>query len=137
MEHLESENGETVDGPGWGLSVDARRRLDSDGLELIEEIGVDELDHVSTLLIGGVDSALDGESLDGVDERVADNVLEMPLNSVDPVLAVEEMFELKTAIGVDHRSIDIVRLMIVVDSLIEYRPIEISFLHEKNEKINR
>ena len=50
-----------------------------------DKVFVNVLDHIRTILIRLIDAALDGQGLDGVDLRVADNVLQVPLYCVYPI----------------------------------------------------
>ena len=56
--------------------------------ELGYELVVDLLHHVGTVLVGLVDAALQRHGLHGVDRGQADDILQVSLHRVDPVLGI-------------------------------------------------
>ncbi len=112
---LEGQNGQTVHGPGGRLGVDGGVGLHGNVAVERTEIRVDGLDQVGALLIAGIDAALEGQSLHGIDVGVADDVLQMPLHGVNPVLQVEVVLNGTLFEGVLYRRVHIVGDVIVLD----------------------
>jgi hypothetical protein len=117
--YLEGQDGEPVDGPGGRFRVHAGIGFWRNLLELLQVIRVDVFHHIGAVLVGLVDSALNGKRLDRVYLRVADNVLEMPLNCVDPVLYIKNALYGRRLVWIVDRSINIVVNMIIGYATVE------------------
>ncbi len=125
---LERQDREAVDGPGGGLGVDAGVGLRGHLAVFLQHIGVDVLHHVGTDLIRLVDPAFEGQRRNGIDLRIADDILQVPLHGVDPALLVEQEVDAAVRIGVVHGVVHIVETVIVVDHLTE-NPVRIFGKH--------
>jgi hypothetical protein len=88
---FEGENRETVYRPGWTLGIESSILLGLYGRKLIEEKGIDLLDSIRTLLIPVVNLSFNFESFYGIDMGIADNIFEIPLDVIYPVLFEKEI----------------------------------------------
>ena len=88
-------------------------------MELLPEIAVNTLYQVRTILIATVNAALQSQSLNGVDVRIADYILVMPLNGVNPAFQIKRVLYRITIVWILNRCIDIICQMIILDDLIE------------------
>jgi len=70
-------------------------------------------------LIRLVDAAFDSQRFHRVDLRIPDNVLQMPLYGIDPVLKIKIKLDALYRIGIMHCSIYIVSYMISLRSLLK------------------
>lgn len=129
--NLHVQDAQAVDSPCGALGVDFGIRLRLDVVVLFPEIGVDALHKVSAFLIAAVDTPLECQCLHGVYLGVANDVLEVPLHGVNPVLEVQVMLNGSLRVGVVNGSIDVVRLVIILhrgaeDAVAEFYKIHIS-----------
>ena len=88
--------------------------------ELIKEIAVYELHQVCTVLVGMVNAALDGQCFHGINLGITDNILQMPLNCVNPILEIEIVLYAFLLVRILYRSVYIVCLVIVSDGTLKY-----------------
>ena len=109
-----------VDGPGRGFGIDTRPRLHVYILILIEQVGVDVLHHVGANLVRLVDAAFDLQRLDRIDPGITDNVFQVPLHRIHPVLHIEQVVDRSLRIGIRKLMIHVVVTMVIVDRLGEY-----------------
>lgn len=86
------------------------------------EIAVDEFYQVRTVLVALVDAALEQQGLNGINLRVAYQILQMPLHRINPALAVEVAFNSLLGIRIGNRRIHMVAFVIIADHLLEYGP---------------
>ena len=117
--NLQGEDRQAVDGPRRGLGVEPGAFGGRYVLVFVQQVGVHVLHHVRTVLIRFVDAALDEKRLRGVDGRVADNVLQVPLHRVDPVLVVEQMVDRARRVGIVDGMVHIVPAVILLDGPVE------------------
>ena len=66
-----------------------------------------------------IDTALQGQSLDRVDFRVADNIFKVPLHSVNPVFYKEFCLDGAIFVRVGNFCVHIISLMIKINGGIE------------------
>ena len=116
---FQGKDAQAVDGPCRALGVDGGIGQRLHVAELLSEVGVNLLDEVGAVLIRAVDAAFQLQGLDGVDVRVADDVLEVPLHGVDPALQVEPVLDGVLRVGIIDGCVDIVLDVIVADDLPE------------------
>ena len=86
--NLQRQDRQTVDSPRRGLGIEPGIGPGFHVPVFVEQVRVDIFHHVGTILVRLVDAAFDGQRGHRVDLRVADNILQMPLHGVDPVLMV-------------------------------------------------
>jgi hypothetical protein len=122
MVNFEREDRVTVDSPCRALGVDFCIGSGNNFLVYIKEVTVYKFHKVGAVLIGLVDATLQCKSLSGVNFGVTDNILEMPLYSVYPAFEVKIILYAFYRIGILYRGIYIVSLMVIENSLVEYRP---------------
>ena len=89
-------------------------------LILIEQVGVDVLHHVGANLVRLVDAAFDLQRLDRIDPGITDNVFQVPLHRIHPVLHIEQVVDRSLRIGIRKLMIHVVVTMVIVDRLGEY-----------------
>ena len=116
---LEGKDTETVNCPCRTFSIDACIIQHLYILVNLAEVRVYLLYEISTVLVALIDSALQYERLCRVDLRVADDILEMPLNGVNPALEVETVLDGTFLEWIIDRSINV-----VFDVIIGYRLIK-------------
>ena len=119
MVDFQLQNGKPVDGPSGTFRVEGGIGLRFHALEQHQVVTVNHLHEVGAVLVRLVDSTFQGQSLHGVDARVADEVFEMPLHGVDPCFLIEMPFDGLGFEGVMARMVHIVELMVVGDGLVE------------------
>ena len=119
--NLQSQDAETVDGPGWTFGVDGSIVLTLHAVELGVEVTVNLLYQVGTVLIALVDATLERQCIHGIDVLIADDVLQMPLHGVNPAFLVQIVFDGTALIGVLDGCIYVVRLVIIIDYRAEDR----------------
>ena len=109
---FERQDAEAVEGPRGALGVDGG--VGGGRYAGVEraEVGVELLHHVGAHLVGAVDAALEGECGHGVDVRVADDVLEVPLHGVDVVFGEECVLDASGLEGVLLGGVDVVGLVV-------------------------
>ena len=76
------------------------------------KVGVELLHKVGTLLVTAVDAAFYRQCGHRVYIRIANNVLKVPLNGVDPVLSEQLMLNCSILVGIGHHGIHVVGNMI-------------------------
>ena len=119
MVNLERQNRQPVDGPRRGLGIEPRTGQWFYLPVFVEQVRIDVLHHVRTLLIGLVDAPFDGQRGHGVDLRIADDILKMPLHGVDPVLVIEQVIDRSRLIGILDGTVHIVPAVILFDNPVE------------------
>ena len=117
MINFQRENRQAVDRPGRTLGIDRRIFRYGNVLIQIEKITVDVFHHVGALLVRTVDAALDFQRDFRIDVRIADDVLQVPLNRVDPVFQIQQIFDRPVFIGIVDRHIHLVKTMIIGNGL--------------------
>ena len=116
---LEGKDAETVNCPCRTFGIDACIIQHLYILVNLAEVRINLLYEISTVLVALIDSALQDERLCRVDLRVADDILEMPLNGVNPALEVETVLDGTFLEWIIDRSINV-----VFDVIIGYRLIK-------------
>ena len=86
--NLQRQDRQTVDRPRRGLGIEPGIGPGFHVLVFVEQVRIDIFHHIGTILVRLVDTALDGQCGHGVDLRVADDILQVPLHGVDPVFMV-------------------------------------------------
>ncbi len=81
---------------------------------LLPEIGVDTLHKVGTLLVATIDTAFERQSGYRVNLGVTDDVLQVPLHGINPVLEIEVVLYCPLGVRVANRRIHIIRCMVVL-----------------------
>ena len=119
---LKGEDAQSVYCPSWALRVDGRLELRLYIMKACVEIAVDGLHEVGALLIAAVYAPFESEGGNRVNLWIADEVLQMPLNRVYPILQIEVVLDAALGIGVLDGSIDVVSDMEVANGLLKYRP---------------
>ena len=76
---------------------------------ILTEVRIDFLYEVRTVLIASIDSPFQGQCLDGIDMGIADNILIMPLNGVDPTFQIETVVDAFPLVWIMDRGINIIR----------------------------
>ena len=117
--YLQRQDAETVYRPCGTLSIQSSIGQDGHIAVELTEIGVDVFHQVGTVLVGVVYTAFQRQSLDGVDVRVAYDVLQMPLYGIYPALQIEVVLYGVTIIGVVDSGIYMIFQVVVSDDLIE------------------
>ena len=117
--NLEGENTQTVNSPCRTFGIDASIRQNFHLRILLTEVGVDLLYEVGTVLVALVDATFQGESFHWVDLWITYDVLEMPLNGVDPTFQLETVLDCTFVKRIIDRCINVISHMIVIDRLIE------------------
>ena len=116
---LEREDGEAVDGPRRTLGIDTCIGQRDNVAILVAQIAVYLLHEVGAVLVAAVDASLDEQSLHGIDVRVADDILKMPLHGVDPAFQIKACLYAPFIIRVADGCVNIVCQVIIC-----YRPAE-------------
>lgn len=114
---LQLQNRHPVEQPGRRLGVHTGRRPGRNRPELLVKKRVNQFNCISAVLIRLVDSALYCNQLVGADGRAADNVFQMPLHGINPVLPVEQSRQVIGGIRIGQWRIDIVGQVVVVYAL--------------------
>ena len=86
--NLQGKNGQAVYRPGRTLGIDGGGRGYLHVLKLIAEVTVYLFYQIRAVLVALVDTSLEQEGFVGVDLRIADNILEMPLYGVYPTFEI-------------------------------------------------
>ena len=118
--YFESQDREAVECPCGTFGVDGGRGEGAYRCVKVAEIGVKLFHHVGSDLIGTVDATLESESGHGVDFRVADNVLKVPLHCIYHVFGKEHVVDVAFSIRVFDYGVNIVEFMIGLSGLTEY-----------------
>ena len=116
---LQGENAQTVYGPCRTLGIQSSLRQHFHLAIVLTEPGVDFLHEVCTVLIALVDTALQGKGLHRIDVRIANQVLIMPLNGIDPAFQIEAVLDTVFRIWITDGCIDIIGDVIVGNHPIE------------------
>ena len=101
-----------------GLSVFSRASGSGFAVEL-PEVAVDLLHEVRPVLVGAVDASLQPECFNGIDVRIAYDVLEMPLHGVNPALQIEPVLDGVALVWVADGRVDVVLFVVVAYGLPE------------------
>ena len=117
--NLQNQDREAVDGPCRTLGVQPGISLQGHLAVVLQEITVNLLHQVGTVLVALVDAAFQGERSSGVNLRVANQVFQMPLHRINPVFQVETVLDGTFGVWITDGAIYVVRLVIVIDSLAE------------------
>ena len=111
------QNAQSVHRPRRTLGVDTCVGFRLNTLVKRQKITVNPLHQVRAVLITLVYATLDNQRLFGFDLRVADNILQMPLNGVNPVLEIQVIFNRTFCVRIANRCIHIVRAVIIRHAL--------------------
>ena len=116
---LQRQDAESVDSPCRTLGIEPCIGLDDDVAVFLAEIGINLLYEVSAVLVGTVDAPFQLQGVYRIDVWIADDILEMPLNSVYPAFQIEPVLNGIAFVGVVDRRFDIIFDVIIDNSLIE------------------
>ena len=119
MIDLKRKDRQTIDRPSRAFRIDRSVRQYFHVLVFIQKETIDQLYQIRTILIRLVDAAFDSQRFHRVDLRIPDNVLQMPLDGIDPVLKIKIKLDALYRIGIMHCSIYIVSYMISLRSLLK------------------
>ncbi len=111
--YLKSEDRQAVQSPSRTLGIDCRIGRRHYAGVLCAEIGIKFFNHIGTLLVGAVYTALERQSGHRVDFGVAYYILQMPLHGVYAVFGIEYTLYALGSVGLTGRSVDIVVEMII------------------------
>ena len=87
----------------------------------MQKESIDVLDNVGPVLIGSIYASFDQQGRGGIDGRIPDDVFQMPLNSIDPILQIEQGFETVFRKWVRHGCIHVIRSVIILNTSLENR----------------
>ena len=118
--NLQGQDTQTVNRPGRALRVDGSIRPHMHIRVFLTEVRVYLLHQVCTVLVAAVYAPLELQGLQGVNVRVAYDVLKMPLHRIYPALQVQAVLDRVSVVRVVNRGINIVLDVIIADSLVEY-----------------
>ena len=127
---LQIEDRQAVDGPSWRFGIDGGVGQHLNVLEGVEEVAVDHLNEIGAILVRLVNPALEHKGSLGIDFRVADDVLEVPLHGVDPVLQIKEKLDCPLLKRVLDRGIYVIGLVIVGNGSVEDAIAKLSKFHK-------
>ena len=119
MIDLQRQDTQTIDSPRRTLRIQLGISLRLHVTVSLTEIGIDFLHQICTVLIASVDSPFQGQRLNGIDMWVADDILIMPLNGVDPTFQIQVELDAVPLIRIMNGGVYIICQMIVLNHLIE------------------
>ena len=117
---FEGKNRQAVDGPRRALGIDGCILEDVNALVTLAEVGVNLLDQIGAVLVAVVDAALQGKGLDGVDILITNDILEVPLHGVNPVLAGKVVLDGALGKRVAEYGINVVGDVVQLHDLVKY-----------------
>ena len=117
---LERQNREPVYRPSRAFRIEGNRAIRSGNrTQPCEEMVVELLDEIGSLLIRPVNPMLEFHALDGIQPGPADFVLQMPLDTVDPTFFEEQGFKRERRKGGRHGLVDGIDAVVQCDALVE------------------
>ena len=117
--NLDMQDAQAVNSPSGTLGIDPCIGLSRYVVKLFPEIAVNTLHQVRTVLIAFVNTAFERQGINGIDFRVADDVLQVPLYYIYPVLAVEVVLDGAFRIRIGARGVHMVGLVVILHGLVE------------------
>ena len=116
---LERENAKTVDSPCRTLGIDSSIVEHLHILVEIEEIRVDLLNKIRTVLVGAVDAVLELHAFLRVEVWVTDDIFHVPLYAIDPAFQIQPVLYRVMPIRIADGRVDIVLDVVILNGLIE------------------
>ena len=119
MVDLQGEDAQTIHSPGRTLRIQTGVGQYLYLIIYMAEVGIDFLYQIRTILIALVNATLQGKSFDGIDMWITNNILIMPLHSINPTLEIKIVLDAILGIRILNGGIDVISEMIVIDGPFE------------------
>jgi hypothetical protein len=116
---FQRKDAQPVDCPCGTLGIESGIGLDDNIAVFWSEELIYLLHKVGAVLVRAVDATFQLQSLYGIDMRIADDILKVPLYGVNPALQIESVLNGITFVGIINGRFDIIFNVIVGNGLIE------------------